>query len=90
MDADELKQWRKRTGYSQGKLAYLLEVDVMTISRWERSVMRIPSFLKWALAYIELKGGEFKSIAERTKMKGGKKDGRVSGMPGLPQKAKHK
>lgn len=90
MDADELRQWRKRTGYSQGKLARLLEVDVMTVSRWERNVMRIPKFLKWALAYIELKGGEFQSIAEKTKMKGGNRNGRISGMPRLPQKAKHK
>jgi DNA-binding XRE family transcriptional regulator len=74
MKSHELKQWRERTGYSQGTLARLLAVDVMTISRWERNIMRIPPFLKLALAYIELKGDELKPIPKRTRTerKGGK------------------
>jgi len=56
MTAKELKQWREANGYSQGRLAKALSVDVMTVSRWERGVRAIPSFLKLALGYLELKG----------------------------------
>jgi DNA-binding transcriptional regulator YiaG len=56
MESHELKQWRERTGYSQGKLARILGVDVMTVSRWERGIMKAPPFLKLALAYIESEG----------------------------------
>lgn len=33
-------------------------MDVMTISRWERDVRRIPPFLHLALECMEMKGGE--------------------------------
>ena len=56
MKAKELRQWREANGYSQGRLAKALSVDVMTVSRWERGVRRIPSFLRLALSYLELKG----------------------------------
>ncbi len=74
MSPQELRRWREKTGYSQGQLAHVLAVDVMTISRWERGTMRIPPFLKWALAYIELKGDELEPITRRTRTerKGGK------------------
>ena len=65
MEGQDLKQWREKTGYSQGQLARILGVDVMTVSRWERGVMHIPSYLKWALAYLELKGGELKPPLKR-------------------------
>jgi len=66
----ELKEWRQRIGCSQAKLAGELGVDVMTVSRWERGVREIPSFLHLALGYLELKGVETK---KRTKLrKGGK------------------
>lgn len=58
MKSDELKEWRQRNGYSQGQLARVLGVDVMTVSRWERRVREIPSFLHLALAYLESKGKE--------------------------------
>jgi len=92
MESHELKQWREKNDYSQGRLARILEVDVMTVSRWERGIMRIPSFLNLALAYIELRGDELKSAPKRTKTakKGGKEDGGVCRMSGLPQKAKRK
>jgi transcriptional regulator with XRE-family HTH domain len=67
MRPDDLKKWRERTGYSQGKLSRILGVDVMTVSRWERGIMQVPSFLKWALAYIELKGKEIKPQTKRCK-----------------------
>ena len=92
MNKDELKQWREKTGYSQGQIARVLGVNVMTVSRWERGIIRLPSFLKWALAYIELKGDELKPKmrTKRKNEKGGSEHGGACGMPGLPQKAKHK
>jgi len=65
MSPDDLKRWREKTGYSQGRLARVLGVDVMTVSRWERGIMQVPSFLKWALAYIELKGEEIEPQTKR-------------------------
>lgn len=63
MKVDELKLWRLKNGYSQIQLAKVLKVDVMTISRWERGVREIPSYLHLALAYLEIKGN--KPITER-------------------------
>ncbi len=86
-----MKKWREVNGYSQGRLARILGVDVMTVSRWERGIMEMPSFLKWALAYLELKGKELKPPLKRErKRKGGKKYGNLSRMSGLSQKAKRK
>jgi transcriptional regulator with XRE-family HTH domain len=56
MIPEELKQWREANGYSQKGLAKALSCHVMTISRWERGAREIPSFLKLALGYLELKG----------------------------------
>lgn len=49
MSPDELRLWRSRQSLSQGTLANLLDVDVMTVSRWERGERSIPSFLHLAL-----------------------------------------
>jgi transcriptional regulator with XRE-family HTH domain len=65
MKREHLQAWRKKTGYSQGQLSRILGVDVMTVSRWERGIMQIPSYLKWALAYLELKGEELKPPLKR-------------------------
>lgn len=54
MTGEELKKWRKANRYSQNRLAKVLNVDVMTVSRWERNVRSIPPFLHLALKYIEL------------------------------------
>jgi transcriptional regulator with XRE-family HTH domain len=65
-----LKKWRSKNGYSQGRLAKVLSVDVMTVSRWERSVGRIPPFLHLALECMEMKGGEpAHAKGSKTKMK---------------------
>jgi transcriptional regulator with XRE-family HTH domain len=72
MRPDELKRWRQRIGCSQAQLARVLSVDVMTISRWERGVREIPSFLHLALGYLELKGVEIKERKQKIKRKGGK------------------
>ena len=56
MEPKELKQWRLANGYNQERLAKALSVHAQTISRWERGAREIPSFLKLALGYLELKG----------------------------------
>ena len=53
MTPKQLQKWRKDNGYSQTQLANVLKVDKMTISRWERGVRVIPSFLRLALRSIE-------------------------------------
>jgi len=53
MAPESLQEWRRRQGISQGKLATLLGVNVMTVSRWERGVREIPPFLHLALLAIE-------------------------------------
>lgn len=68
MTPKELKTWRERNKYSQSQLATALEVATMTVSRWERGVREIPSFLHLALECLELKGGERKAKG-KTKMK---------------------
>jgi transcriptional regulator with XRE-family HTH domain len=65
MKQDELKKWRQRNGYSQRQLANVLSVDVMTVSRWERGVREIPSFLHLALSYLKLRGEELKPKGKR-------------------------
>jgi len=72
MRPDELKRWRLRIGCSQAKLAGELGVDVMTVSRWERGVREISSFLHLALDYLELKGVEIKKRERKSKRKGGR------------------
>ena len=74
MTSKELKEWRERNGLSQAKLARVLGVDVMTVSRWERAVMGIPPFMHFALYGIECmekKGGETVRKGVKSK-KGGK------------------
>lgn len=92
MTGDELREWRQRNGWSQGQLARALGVINISVSRWERGERQIPSFLGLALAYLELKGDELKPKmrTKRKNEKGGSEHGGTCGMPGLPQKAKHK
>ncbi|MFC1549577.1 helix-turn-helix domain-containing protein [Nitrospirota bacterium] len=52
MTPKQLQKWRKDNGCSQSQLANVLKVDKMTISRWERGVREIPSFLHLALKSI--------------------------------------
>jgi transcriptional regulator with XRE-family HTH domain len=66
MTPNELKKWRKKTGYSQSQIARVLGVATMTISRWERGTREIPSFLHLTLECIEKKDGE-KRMAEGKK-----------------------
>jgi DNA-binding transcriptional regulator YiaG len=60
MKPEELKKWRKGSGYTQGELADILSVVLMTVSRWECGTRAIPSFLHLALKAIPKKGGDKK------------------------------
>ncbi len=56
MTPEELKKWREKNGYSQSQLARALGVITISISRWERAVREIPSFLHLALYGLECMG----------------------------------
>jgi transcriptional regulator with XRE-family HTH domain len=58
MTPEDLKTWRKKHGYTQPSLAQALGVHPFSVSRWERGVREIPSFLHLALDALECKGGE--------------------------------
>lgn len=52
---------------SQAELAAQLEVDVMTVSRWERGVRSIPPFLRLALLYLlERRGALTRARADKS------------------------
>jgi len=57
MKPKELKEWRRKNGYSQSQLATALGVIVLTVSRWERGARKIPAFLPLALKSLEKEGG---------------------------------
>ncbi len=61
----DLVKWRKKNGYSQGKLGKALGVAPLTIYRWEKAMREIPHFLHLALKYLELKGGEIEAEDKR-------------------------
>ena len=63
MTPADLRTFRSRLGLSQAKLAARLDVDVMTISRWERGTRAIPPFLHLALE--RLAGSAKAKVAEK-------------------------
>jgi transcriptional regulator with XRE-family HTH domain len=60
MKPDQLKNWREKNGYSQARLAKVLGIDIMTVSRWERGTNEAPAFLKMALSYLEMQENQQK------------------------------
>jgi DNA-binding transcriptional regulator YiaG len=69
MTPAQLIAWRKRAGCSQARLAEVLAVDVMTVSRWERGIRGIPPFLHLALRCVETQGGETDKKSNKMKLK---------------------
>ena len=65
MMPEQLKERRRSLNISQAGLAELLGIDVMTVSRWERGIIKIPPFLHLALRCLELEGGERLKGAQR-------------------------
>jgi transcriptional regulator with XRE-family HTH domain len=56
MTPASLKKWRKSRGLTLESMGSLLGVTAVTVSRWERSLRRIPPFLHLALKCISEKG----------------------------------
>lgn len=69
MTPEQLKQWRKKNGYTQTSLARGLEVYQVTVARWETGVREIPSFLHLALDALECKAKEVKEEKGKRKRK---------------------
>jgi transcriptional regulator with XRE-family HTH domain len=55
VSARTFKQMRLAKGYSQAEAARELDVDVMTISRWERRIIPIPRMAELALSALKPK-----------------------------------
>jgi transcriptional regulator with XRE-family HTH domain len=53
MKGDELKQWRKRHGFSQEALALELDVARQTIAQWERLDQPLSRVIVLAIAALE-------------------------------------
>jgi transcriptional regulator with XRE-family HTH domain len=53
MLARDFKKMRLNKGYSQAQLAQEFDVDVITISRWERKVVSIPRLAELALMSLK-------------------------------------
>ena len=62
MNADRIKQLRKKLGISQDKLGQLLDVHTMTVSKWERDVLEPTPY---QVAMME----EFEKAASKPKVK---------------------
>ncbi|HYO63966.1 MAG TPA: helix-turn-helix domain-containing protein [Pyrinomonadaceae bacterium] len=55
MSSSELKVRREALGMTQARLARELEVDVITVSRWERGVYPVPKYIELAMEAIEMR-----------------------------------
>ena len=53
MKISELKTWRKEKNLTQKKLAERLEVDRVTVARWETGKRKIPNWLKFVVDKID-------------------------------------
>jgi transcriptional regulator with XRE-family HTH domain len=53
MTGRDFKKIRLAKGYSQAQLAREFDVDVITISRWERQVVLIPRLAELALMSLK-------------------------------------
>ncbi len=71
MTPADLKKWREKHGYTQQALADALNVQRVTVSRWEREEgddkREIPSFLGLALEALECRRGEKKKRESKRK-----------------------
>jgi transcriptional regulator with XRE-family HTH domain len=53
MTARDFKKQRLKKGYTQARLAREFDIDVITISRWERQVVSIPRLAELALMSLK-------------------------------------
>lgn len=68
MTSNELAKWRERNRCSQGVLSIVLGVDIMTVSRWERDIQKVPSFLGLALKYVEGNGNMIRDVIDKREL----------------------
>lgn len=52
MTGEEIRTRRQQAGLSQVELARLLDVDVGTVSRWERGAMQPRPYVEHAVLYV--------------------------------------
>ena len=71
----EIKKWKKKFKCNQVQLARGLGVSKMCVSRWESGKRKTPSFLIYALKWLESQGGVIKAESKKKTKKGGKKSG---------------
>jgi transcriptional regulator with XRE-family HTH domain len=55
MTVTAFKEMRKAKGYTQADLAREFDVDVITVSRWERGAVEIPRLAELALSAMKPK-----------------------------------
>ncbi len=68
MEPKELKEWRKRNGYSQNALAKILGVAPNTVARWEQGMReRIPPFLFLAVKWVEAERTDYRLNKSKAK-----------------------
>ena len=53
MGARDFKKMREAKRYSQSQLARELDVDVITVSRWERGAVPVPRMAELALSFLK-------------------------------------
>ena len=53
MNRLELRDWRRTRWLTQAQLGDLLDVDKVTVYRWESGASDLPSFLKLALDQLD-------------------------------------
>ena len=70
MTPEQLKQWMKKFECNQVQLGKALGLTKPCISRWLSGQRKIPSFLIYALEWIDLQGGAIKQAEENETMKG--------------------
>ena len=58
MKPKELQAWREEHRYTQSKLARVLGVTSLTVSRWETEARKTSPYLHLALEYISIKEKE--------------------------------
>jgi predicted transcriptional regulator len=73
MKGKELKNWRKKYNLTQLELSRYLNVERVTVARWEVEIRPVPPFLFLALEALENRlmkgGGKGKGKTRKTKPK---------------------
>ena len=66
MKSNMLKRERKRLGLTQAALAQILDIDVITVSRWERGLHPIPQAVALLVKQMQPKATRRSRVQRRT------------------------